>query len=93
MEESIKALKGTELTEGRKIFFEVQGPYGELKTQENAGMSDNVGFLRPTVSHSLSHITVTAVKSGLSPKYIQRHIVNANSETIRLLPIFNSVYF
>lgn len=37
VEESIKALKGTELTEGRKIFFEVQGPYGELKTAENAG--------------------------------------------------------
>jgi len=30
VEDSIKALKGTELTEGRKIFFEIQGPNGEI---------------------------------------------------------------
>jgi len=34
--EATKSLKGTELAPGRKLFFEIQGPNGEIKSQETA---------------------------------------------------------
>ena len=37
--EATKSLKGTELAPGRKLFFEIQGPNGEIKSQETAGMN------------------------------------------------------
>ena len=39
----MKALKGTEIVAGRKIYFELQGPNGEIASKSEAAAEDKNG--------------------------------------------------
>ena len=41
--ESIKALKGTEIVPGKRLYFETQGPNGEDKAKKDSGAHGSDG--------------------------------------------------